>query len=106
MKFRVPSRSTADPAADDVFLLVQSALFALRDMAAVLASHIAFFLTNLTVIPVQIRSLGGAEIARFDLILNPRILIRQARIDFSAARMIFFPCRGGVGLASCLVSWA
>jgi len=39
--------------ADAVFLLVQHRLLALGDMAAILAGHIALFLTNLMIVVVQ-----------------------------------------------------
>src|SRR5450631_651949 len=90
-------RSLAALTADRVFLSIQRALFLLGEVAAVLAGHHAFLLTDLVVVAMQRGSLGVAHFAFLDLGVDALVLARQALVDLFTARMIL-PPRAVVGL--------
>src|SRR5271157_5811834 len=73
--------SLADLVADPVLLLVERLLLQLRDVAAVLARHRPLFAADLTIVLVQGRRLGFAEISVLHLIVDARILVGQAVVD-------------------------
>ncbi|WP_425354096.1 hypothetical protein, partial [Burkholderia contaminans] len=49
----------ADLVADRIFLLVQHVLFALRDVAVILRSHVPLFPADLAVVTMQARGRGA-----------------------------------------------
>lgn len=88
-----------DLLADGVLLLVQRSLFKLREVAPVLRGHRALFAADLAVVLVQCRCLRVRQVAFFHLVVNPLVLVRQARVDLFAARMMLLERR--VGRSGC-----
>ena len=70
-----------------VFLLVKRFLFLLGNMTMALRSHITFFLSYLTVFPVQLPRLFMVHFTLAHFVMNPTILISQTTIYLIAARM-------------------
>ena len=80
-----------DLSADRVFLLIEDSLFGFRDMAAVLARHVALLLPNLTIFPMQPLGLLRRQFPFFDFLIDPAILIREPIIDLVRPGMILLP---------------
>src|SRR5271154_2352665 len=80
-----------DLAADGVLLTVQLLLLGLRDVAAILTGHVAFFLPYLVVLVMQVRGLRFAQGSGLDVLMNPLVLIAKTMIHLGAPRMILLP---------------
>ncbi|HUO43519.1 MAG TPA: hypothetical protein VMT94_01230 [Burkholderiales bacterium] len=80
-----------------VFLLVQSGLLLLRDVAAVLRRHVALFLPDLMIFLMQLLALRRRQLAAFHFPGGFGVFMIQALVHFGAARMGFveFGCRRG-----------
>jgi hypothetical protein len=67
-------------AADRILLLIQGSLFCLGDVPAILAGHVAFFVTNLPIFPTQLCALSPGQFAFPDFLVNATVLVLQALV--------------------------
>ena len=70
---------------DRILLLVQGSLFRLGDVPAILAGHVAFFLTDLAIVLMQLRALSLGQVTFLDFLVNATVLVLQAPVDFMTA---------------------
>jgi hypothetical protein len=87
----------ADLLADRVFLVIQSLLFLLGDVAAILAGHDPFFLADVAILLVQRGGFGLAHIAFLNFLMDSFILVAKPVIDLIPTRMVLFPLGFGHG---------
>ena len=86
-----PGRLSANLPVDLVLLLVQDPLFGLRDMTAVLESHVAFFLPDLAIIMMETPCLAPRHVPFPDLPVNPVALVFKAAIYLHSPWVVVLP---------------
>jgi hypothetical protein len=52
---------------------------------AILAGHVAFFLTDLAIVLMQLRALSLGQVTFLDFLVNATVLVLQAPVDFMTA---------------------
>src|SRR5256885_13991518 len=80
------TRSVADAAIDDVFLMIEQALLAAGDMATVEPRHGPLFVPDHAVLPMQPAGLPGSQFALAPLLMKAEGLVGEPRVHPSAAR--------------------
>jgi hypothetical protein len=89
-----PIVSAADLAADPILLLIERALLGAGDVTAMLARHEALLGADEPVLSMKSTRLAATDFAFAPFLIDSRILVIQACIHLSAARMILIPCPG------------
>src|ERR1700719_2905204 len=79
--------------ADGIFLLVEHLLLRFRDVAAILAGHVALLLPDLMILTMNRGGLTAGQGPLFDVLVDPLVLIGEAVVDLFATRVILLPRR-------------
>jgi len=83
-----------DPAADPVFLSVETGLVAAGDVPVVAGCHVAFFMTDAAILTMETGGLSTADLAFSSFLLDTSVLIVQASVDLGTAGMCLIPFTG------------
>jgi len=90
--------SRRNRATERIFPLVQGSLLWLCDVAAILARHITFFVSDRVIVLMKRPCLATCQRAVAHIGTLAPILIREPRINLGASRVILLP---GVCLRGC-----
>jgi len=81
----------ADLSADRVLLLVQGALLQSRDVAAILAGHVALLLADLAIVLVQAGRLGSTQLPSPSLLTNSVIPVGESVVQLFTPEISVLP---------------